>query len=86
VDNRVSGGTMQEAATATCSHCHAIVVLNPDRTRERGYCRGCNSYLCDACNAVKAQTLQCRTMDQVIDEVLTAAEAGREPKPNLLRS
>ena len=48
----VPAGTLFESATITCSHCQAIVVLNPNRTRERGYCAKCDHYVCDspACN------------------------------------
>lgn len=46
------GGTRQESATLTCCHCHAQVVINPLRTRERNHCRKCHAYVCDnpACN------------------------------------
>jgi hypothetical protein len=76
IDNRASEGSsgIFESATYTCNHCHAIVVKNQNRTRERGYCRGCNSVICDACAAIRAKTLQCVTFDQVIDKTLTAAE------------
>jgi hypothetical protein len=84
IDDRLSGGGLKENPTYTCKHCHSIVVMNPQRTRERGYCRGCDSYICDACNAVRAKTFECRTMDRVIDQLLTAAEAGREPHRILL--
>ena len=47
IDNRASGGTRQEYATLTCGHCHTVVVLHPERKRERGWCRRCNSYTCD---------------------------------------
>jgi hypothetical protein len=42
-----------ESALITCSHCQRTVVLNPQRSRERGYCRKCDHYICDspACNA-----------------------------------
>jgi hypothetical protein len=33
---------------------------------------------------VRAKTFECRTMDRVIDQLLTAAEAGREPHRILL--
>lgn len=65
VDNRLSGGTLFESATITCKHCQQIVVLNPDRTRPRGYCRGCDHYICDKfeCN------FQCVPMDKVFDQL-----------------
>lgn len=74
MDNRLSGGGLSEFPTYTCNHCHSVVVMNPLRTRERAFCRGCNSYICDACGAVRSQTLECKSMDRVIDQVLNEAE------------
>lgn len=34
-----------------CNHCNRIVVLNPERTRSRGYCPNCDMYTCDECTA-----------------------------------
>lgn len=52
-----------ESATITCAHCHVVVVLNPLRTRERGYCHRCDHYVCDspACNA------GCNPMTRILD-------------------
>ena len=36
-----------ECATITCAHCNTIVILRPDRSRSRGYCRKCDAYVCD---------------------------------------
>ena len=69
-----AGRGLFEAPTYTCSHCEAVVVLNPNRTRERAYCRGCDRYICDACGVERAKTLQCRPFQQIIDQTLTAAE------------
>ena len=69
-----AGRGLFESATYTCSHCQSIVILNPNRTREREYCRGCNHLICDACATIKAQTGLCRTFEQVIDETLNKAE------------
>jgi hypothetical protein len=63
---------MFEAKTITCSHCNAIVVMNPERTRERTFCKGCNHYICDGCASVLAQTGLCRTVDQILDEMQEA--------------
>lgn len=38
-----------ESATSTCSHCHAVVVLRPNRSRERAWCSTCDHYVCDGC-------------------------------------
>lgn len=48
IDNRASGGTLQEYNTLTCGHCNCITVLNPERKRARGYCQKCHAYTCDA--------------------------------------
>ncbi len=67
-----SGKGLFESATISCSHCQALVVLNQDRTRERGYCRKCDSYLCDGCEALRAMSFECKTFNQTVDEVLEA--------------
>ena len=80
-------GGVVERATYTCNHCHATVFKNQDRVRERGYCRKCDSVICDNCVAIMARTLECMTMDQIIDETLNAAvkRAGSEHSSILLR-
>ena len=45
----VPGGTQLERDTWTCSHCGAIVIKNPDRTRPREVCRKCMAVVCDKC-------------------------------------
>jgi hypothetical protein len=51
IDERAClGGRLFESATVTCAHCIRVVVLNPDRSRSRGYCRKCDHYVCDLCD------------------------------------
>jgi hypothetical protein len=70
IDHRATGaGALLESATLTCSHCQRQIILNPDRTRSRGYCSKCDHYVCDQCEAVRVQTGQCRTFKQVMDEL-----------------
>lgn len=69
-----AGVGLFEAPSYTCKHCQRVVIMNPNRTRERTYCRGCDHLICDECAAVKAKTLTCRTFEQVIDELLTSME------------
>lgn len=47
----VREGRLLETATYTCPHfpCGTIVILNPNRQRERAFCRSCNAYICDNC-------------------------------------
>ena len=40
---------LYECATVTCAHCNAVVILRPDRSRPREYCRKCDNYICDEC-------------------------------------
>jgi hypothetical protein len=69
-----SGKGVFEAPTYTCSHCQSIVVMNPNRQRERGYCRGCDHNICDTCWGARANGAKCKTFKQVIDEILENAE------------
>ena len=46
-----------QTPTVSCSHCQAQVILNPDRSRPRGYCPKCDHYICDRCGAVAAATV-----------------------------
>lgn len=72
----VGSGVTFESATMTCSHCNSIVVLNPNRTRERGYCRLCDHYVCDnpLCN------LGCNSFSRLIDTTQEQAfkQIGKE--------
>ena len=76
IDNRCAGQGMSESATYTCSHCHSIIVKHAERVRERGYCRKCDSYICDACDAARAITGKCRTFKQLIDNYLEVTAHG----------
>jgi hypothetical protein len=62
-------GTKLESATVCCNHCNKIVVLNPNRSRPRGYCANCDSYICDMCEFIR-KTRGCITIKQIISEVL----------------
>ena len=67
IGNAMPGAATYESATITCSHCGCVVVLNPDRSRERGYCSKCDGYVCDPCNLRRALT-GCTPFIQVIEE------------------
>lgn len=73
---KVPEGTVFESATATCVHCNSIVVLNPDRKRPRGYCRKCDDYICDSC-----QASDCRPYTQLLDaeleKIYSAIQMGK---------
>jgi hypothetical protein len=73
----VPGGTRFHSATYNCSHCEALVVLNPKRTRPRHYCAKCDSDICDLCEAERVRTGKCRPFKQVIDEFIDQIEKGK---------
>ena len=67
-----AGRGLFEAPTYTCSHCQYVVFINPKRNRERTYCRGCDSYICDACGELKKNGAPCKTHAQAVDEYLNS--------------
>lgn len=70
----VSEGRTAEMVTLSCRHCGGCWVANPDRIRERGYCRTCDHYLCDGC---KAASLLPNYVHTTREDRLNAAIAGR---------
>jgi hypothetical protein len=79
LDPRLAGeGAIYESATYTCSHCQTVVIINPQRTRSRGYCRKCNHNICDRCEAARvANGGECMTMNERIDRIQNAAVKGQ---------
>lgn len=70
-------GTLFEAPTYTCSHCQRIVIVNPDRVRERGYCPKCDHRVCDQCEAARvAAGGECRPFAKIANEYLERAARG----------
>ena len=67
----VGKGELWKSATYNCVHCQAVVILNPLRTRPRGYCQKCDDYQCDAC-----VPFPCKPFQQVIDEIQEAGAKG----------
>jgi hypothetical protein len=61
-------GTIFESEIVICSHCHRGVVLRKDRTRPRGYCPGCDRYVCDLCEGARATT-GCTNLERVFAEL-----------------
>ena len=59
----VGEGALFESATITCSHCHTVVILNPNRSRPRNYCGKCDHYICD--NPICL--MECSPLNKVLD-------------------
>lgn len=72
-DHRACGGARVERATYTCGHCQRVVVLNPQRTRERAYCGKCDRRICDGCEAVRAASGKCDSFERRAGAALEAA-------------
>lgn len=70
----VPAGQVFASAIITCSHCQDTVVLNPNRTRERGWCQKCDAYLCDPCEFVRSRTFACQSVERRFDEIQNAIE------------
>ncbi len=72
----VGAGQAFEAATITCSHCQAIVVLNPERDRERAWCAKCDHYICDGCGAARECVPFAKTLDLAAEAVIRGQPFG----------
>jgi hypothetical protein len=47
--SNVGEGQLLEAPTMGCAHCNTVVIMNPDRKRDREWCSSCDRYICDNC-------------------------------------
>ena len=65
----VKRGDRFESAINTCGHCSCVIVLNPNRTRERGWCSKCDRYVCDGCAYILHLTLECKNIKKTIETV-----------------
>jgi len=79
LDPRFMGeGKVMETATIHCGHCLGVVVKNPNRIRERGYCRHCDHYICDACDAQRHLPGYVHASgEKIIDVLQNAAAKGQ---------
>lgn len=84
LDNRLAGGTLFEASTYTCTHCSGVVVLNPERKRERYKCVACAHQICDDCAAQYHRTRACRSIQRLADTLLETA--GRQRQADVTQS
>jgi hypothetical protein len=68
----VGEGQLFETKTNHCCHCGTVVIMNPDRIRERAKCQACNKYICDMCGiAMKEPSYVHKTYKQQLEEGLT---------------
>lgn len=69
----VGPGKMFEGATNTCSHCQRVVVMNPDRLRQRAWCSNCDHYICDQCGVTMKLTGVCNSFERQIEKAFMQA-------------
>ena len=74
--SQVGEGKLFEAATMTCQHCHAVVIKNPGRDRERALCMMCaGAYICDLCDAERRKPDYVHMPSKKIAELVGSGEA-----------
>ena len=83
IASQVGKGQRAQVPTAICGHtragflCEAMVILNPMRTRDRGFCPKCQSYLCDQCELERRLSGgECKAKARLIDEHMDKAAKG----------
>lgn len=70
----IGEGERLERDIKMCTHCQRGIVLEPLRTRDRGYCSHCDHYICDGCAAIYAKTGVCVPVVKQLDLAQTLAE------------
>lgn len=63
---------VQEIPTLTCIHCGVVVMLNPERKRDRHFCFKCNHYVCDKPGCI----LNCNPWQRTLDVLMQKPESG----------
>ena len=72
-----AGKGLFESATFTCNHCESVVVKNPDRSRERAWCKKCDHYICDGCGSKLHLTGVCYPFKSMVQDILNLQD--RQP-------
>src|SRR5216684_3441932 len=72
----VPGGTVFKSPTIMCTHCQYQIILNPKRTRSRGYCRSCDHDICDRCSLLMKLGHPCRPFAKLIEDYLSSVLKG----------
>ena len=72
----IGPGAFFEGATNTCSHCQRVVVMNPDRLRQRAWCIHCDHYICDNCGVAMKISGVCNSFDRQIEAIAERTITG----------
>lgn len=68
-------GKMEIIPTYTCGHCTTVVVMHPNRKRERTKCWKCQKYLCEKNSICRSQCTPMHAMAR--DHFEGAGEFGK---------
>lgn len=72
----VPAGVHYESAFVVCHCCQNDILLHPDRSRERGYCRKHDAYLCDNCATAQKAGADCIPFSQRFEQWFEMACKG----------
>jgi hypothetical protein len=62
-------GSVVRLPTIGCPHCRTPQIINPNRVRERAYCRKCDAYICDQCAIWASQPDYVHiTFDEIVEK------------------
>lgn len=64
----VGEGKRMTMATLTCAHCGTPYIKNPDRVRDRPWCRNCDDYICDNCGLLMKLGHSCTPHSKTLDQ------------------
>lgn len=76
----IGKGQFYESAVNTCSHCQRGIIINPLRTRERHYCRGCDRYICDNCALLMKLGASCSPFWRQVERIASKVTKLFAPK------
>jgi hypothetical protein len=65
----VGAGQVFESAITVCHSCSGDIILNPQRTRQREWCREHDAYLCDRCAFTRKLTGSCVPFRKKLDDL-----------------
>ena len=70
----VGKGQVARVPVAQCVHCQRMVILNPNRTRDREICPRYHKYVCDWCKEARCRKGNCISFNDWIEQLRREAE------------
>jgi hypothetical protein len=76
VDNRVSGGTLEESDVLGCLHCQALI-MKAAWVEEGAYCHKCDGPICSECDKNPDCVPFMKQLDQAVDAAYKEGQKAR---------